>query len=87
MHLTVSGWGNSLGLRIPKSIAELLGIKGGSRLKAKLEAGRLILSPVQEDASLGSLAQGIDLKKMASQVTSRNKPSGEEDIPEGNEVW
>lgn len=87
MYLTVSGWGNSLGLRIPKSIAELLGIKGGSRLKAKLEAGRLILSPVQEDISLASLAQGADLKKMVSKVTARNKPSEDKEPPEGNEVW
>lgn len=87
MYLTVSAWGNSLGLRIPKSIVELLGIKGGSQLKAKLEAGRLILSPIQDKVSLVSMAQGIDLKKMVSRVTAQNKPVAEEEHPAGNEVW
>ncbi len=87
MQLTISAWGNSLGLRIPKGIAELLGIRSGSRMRAKLKAGQLILTPLAEGDSLEKLAQGIDLLKMVSKVTSKNRHLVEEDTPEGSEVW
>lgn len=89
MQLALSGWGNSLGLRIPKSIAKILGIGKGSKLALELEDGKLVLSPLGRTASLKKLARGIDLKTLVSRVTSGNMPdeSDLEDSPVGQEIW
>ena len=89
MQLALSGWGNSLGLRIPKSIARILGIGKGSKLALELEDGKLVLSPLGRSASLKKLAKGIDLKALVSRVTSDNMPDEAEfkDSPVGQEIW
>lgn len=89
MQLILSGWGNSLGLRIPKSIARMLGVGKGSRVAMELENGKLILSPLVRHASLKKLAKGIDLKSLVSRVSTNNMPevSDFEDQPLGQEIW
>lgn len=87
MELTISHWGNSLGLRIPKSIAKMMHLKGGSRIRAVLKERRLILTPLAGASPLKSLAKGINLKSMVAKVTSGNKHILEEESPIGNEIW
>jgi len=40
MRVTVSQWGNSLGLRLPKAIASALQLAPGSALELRVEDGR-----------------------------------------------
>ena len=89
MQLILSGWGNSLGLRIPKSIAKMLGVGNGSKMAMELKDGRLILSPLVKPTSLKKLAKGVDLKSLVSKVRSNNRPdeSDFEDSPVGKEIW
>lgn len=89
MELVLSHWGNSLGLRLPKSIAKMLHLKGGSKVTVALKNGKLILSPLVETSTLESLAKSIDLEAMVGQVTSKNKHISleSEESPVGNEVW
>ena len=89
MQLALSGWGNSLGLRIPKSIARMLGIEKGSKLALELEDGKLVLSPLGRSVSLKKLAKGFNLSALVSGVTSDNMPdeSDFEDSPVGQEIW
>ena len=89
MQLVLSGWGNSLGLRIPKSIAKMLGVGKGSKVAMELKDGKLIVSPLVKPVSLKKLAKGIDLKSLVSRVSSDNMPEGSDfdDPSVGKEVW
>jgi antitoxin MazE len=48
MEVSVTRWGNSLGIRIPKEIAKPLALAEGTRVEIRAEAGRVILSPVRK---------------------------------------
>jgi antitoxin MazE len=45
MSSKIQKWGNSLGLRIPKSIAEQAGVYAGSEVDFAVEDGDLIVRP------------------------------------------
>jgi len=62
MRATVSRWGNSLGLRIPRGIAEDAGLAEGSLLDLRVENGRLIAEPVVVE----------DLESLLAKVTPKN---------------
>lgn len=49
MEIHVNQWGNSLAVRLPKAIVELLGITNGSALEARVENRQLIIEPRQPD--------------------------------------
>jgi len=40
-------WGNSLGLRIPKSFAKEAGVEEGSKVNISLEGENLVIKPVR----------------------------------------
>lgn len=91
MEAVLANWGNSLGLRIPKMIADMLRLKKGSKMNFELIDGKIILSPLSsiDDAkqALKQMAQGLNLKKMVKKVSQANKHLLEEDRPSGSEMW
>jgi len=74
----VSKWGNSLGLRIPRGLAEDAGLTDGSPIDLRVENGRLIVEPVTVE----------NLDALLAKVTAKNL-HGEllVDTPRGREVW
>ncbi len=46
MRRRVQPWGNSLGLRIPKSIADDTGLMPGSEVEIEVKDGRVVVTPV-----------------------------------------
>ena len=79
MRITVSKWGNSLGVRIPRALAEDAKIREGSTVDIRLEDGRLVAEPVPEEPTLESLLAGITPANLHDeQVTGR---------PRGREAW
>jgi antitoxin MazE len=48
MRVTVSKWGNSLGLRIPRGLAEDAQLTEGSAVDVRVEGGRLIVERLEE---------------------------------------
>ena len=48
MIAKIQKWGNSLGLRIPKGIAEDAHVVEGARVDLKVENGRLVVAPVRK---------------------------------------
>jgi len=80
MQTKIQKWGNSLGLRIPKSFAEQAGVQAGSEVDLSVEDGELIIRPTR--------APKYDLKSMLRRVTEKNVhkevESGE---PVGREIW
>lgn len=79
MRVTVSQWGNSLGLRLPKAIAAQLELKPGSELELHVDDGHLIARPVAASPSLEELLAGIT-------PTNRHAPLLD-DAPRGREAW
>jgi antitoxin MazE len=77
MASVVAKWGNSLGLRLPKSIIEQLGVKEGTELDLVVENGRLVIQP-----------RRYSLEALMAEVTPENF-HGEMDWGSavGDEAW
>ena len=80
MIATVQKWGNSLGVRIPKTIAEDSSIRAGSAIEMRVQDGRVILEPQK--------TRKYHLGTMIKSVTSRNMHSEIDTGPRtGKEAW
>ncbi|MDI4648036.1 AbrB/MazE/SpoVT family DNA-binding domain-containing protein [Cohnella hashimotonis] len=73
----VQKWGNSLGIRIPKSLAMKVGIEEGTEIDLDIEGGHLVIKPKSKA-----------LDELLSQITPDNVhteiPTGK---PQGREAW
>jgi len=80
MVTKIQKWGNSLGLRIPKSFAKEADIEEGSSVDISLEGDRLVIKPMR-------VAQ-YKLSELLSKITEDNR---HEEIITGDavgeEVW
>jgi len=47
MNTRIQKWGNSLGLRIPKSLAEEAGVEAGSEVELSVKDGQLVVTPTR----------------------------------------
>jgi antitoxin MazE len=75
----VALWGNSLGIRLPQSIAQQIGLKPGSVVSVSTEGNNIVLSPSTPKYTL---------KEMLKNVTP-DQQHGEMDWgePQGDEFW
>ncbi|MBI4482189.1 MAG: AbrB/MazE/SpoVT family DNA-binding domain-containing protein [Acidobacteria bacterium] len=80
MLTRVQKWGNSLGLRIPKSFAAEAHVEAGSTVDISVEDGGLVVRPVRRPKyALSEL-----LRKVNSQNLHEEVVTGE---PVGREAW
>lgn len=75
----VSKWGNSLGVRLPKSVARAAGVDAGDTVEVSVDDGAIVVKPSVRRYSLDELVR---------RVNKRNRP-GETDWGkrQGREVW
>lgn len=79
MRTKIVKWGNSLGLRIPKSFAEEVRVAEGSTVDLSMEDGRLVVRvPVQPEFSLEELLDGVTAENLHSEVDSGESVGGEQ---------
>jgi antitoxin MazE len=80
MQTKIQRWGNSLGLRIPKSFAEEAGVEAGSEVDLSVRDGDLVVRAAKR--------QTYRLSELLKKVTAKNL-HGEVDTgePMGREVW
>jgi antitoxin MazE len=73
-------WGNSLALRIPRSVAAEAGVEYGSSVEVQVENGAMVVRPVSETkVDLAELLRGVKKANVHGEVsTGRRK---------GREVW
>ncbi|MFA4931253.1 MAG: AbrB/MazE/SpoVT family DNA-binding domain-containing protein [Patescibacteria group bacterium] len=78
MKTNIQKWGNSLGVRIPSTIAKGLALKNGSEVDIIEDVNQIIIKPKNQ----------LDLKRLMEFVDESNIHS-EIDFgqPEGKEVW
>ena len=78
MQTTICKWGNSLGLRIPRGLAEDAGLAEGSVVELRLEDGRLVAEPLVVEK----------LATLLARVTPKNRHRELfVDSPRGRETW
>jgi antitoxin MazE len=76
----IQKWGNSLGLRIPKSFAEEAGVEAGSDVDLSIEDGGLVVRPARRRKyRLEDLLRGVSAKNVHREVDTG--------AAVGREVW
>lgn len=78
MSSKIKKWGNSLGVRIPKTIIKEADLDENSEVEIQHKNGNIIIIPIQKKYVLSDL-----LKK----ITKKNLHGEDEFAVEGNEVW
>ncbi len=77
MKIQINQWGNSLALRIPKSIASEMKIEQGSEVEMSIKNNALIISKPR-----------YTLEELVSRITPENiHPETDTGEPVGNEIW
>lgn len=80
MLTKVQKWGNSLGLRIPKALAEEASVEEGSAVELSASKGQLIVRPIrQRRYELQDLLVDITEENLHAEIST-----GE---PRGRESW
>jgi antitoxin MazE len=59
MSSVINKWGNSLGVRIPKSIATKAGFTEGMEVDIEVEGDRITISPIKKKYELDDLLAGV----------------------------
>ncbi|MGB9594526.1 MAG: AbrB/MazE/SpoVT family DNA-binding domain-containing protein [Anaerolineae bacterium] len=78
METSVKKWGNSLALRIPKPLAEEIGLEEDSSVWLSVEEGRLVIVPVPGTRySLKALLDQITADNVHAEVTTGKAVGGE----------
>ena len=76
IKLQVGKWGNSLGIRLPRHIADLLNLSLKDRMSCSVEDGKLVLEPIRQTKyTLEELL--ADVEELGEEV-SWGKPQGKE---------
>ncbi len=74
----LSKWGNSIGVRLPKSVVDALGLEPGGVLDVSLDGNRIVFRP----------AEKFHLDDLVSKITDENRPGETEwGTDEGKECW
>lgn len=80
MNTKIQKWGNSLGLRIPKSFAEEAGVEAGSEVTLTMIDGGLVVRPsCPKKYSLAVLLRGVNRRNLHDEVDVGG--------PVGRESW
>jgi antitoxin MazE len=81
-HINISKWGNSLGFRIPRGIADSMDIKAGDALELIPSEEGLLVKKADFRHRRYALADILD-----SFTTSADYPEVDFGRPQGEEVW
>lgn len=79
MTTQIAKWGNSLGLRLPKSVAQAARLDEGDRVDVTVKNGAIVIRPSRRAYSLDALV---------SRITPRNRHDESDwGTPVGGETW
>jgi antitoxin MazE len=78
MSARIKKWGNSLGVRLPKSVIEKSNLSENSEVEIEHKNGAIIIFPAKKQFSLAALV---------NQITKENLHKEDSSFAEGQEVW
>jgi antitoxin MazE len=82
MLTKVQKWGNSQGLRFPKTVLEEAQINVGDEVNVTVQDGKIIIEPVNK------LRNAYDLKELVSKIPTDYRPEEVDwGAPVGKEEW
>ena len=80
MLTRIQKWGNSLGLRIPKSFAAEVEVEAGSTVDIRVENGDLVIRPLRRrQYVLSELLEGVNSRNLHDEISTGD--------PVGREAW
>ena len=80
MKTRAQKWGNSLAIRVPKSVATQVGIKAQDDLEIEVQDGTVVLKPhLRRVYRLDELVKRITRKNIHGEIDSG--------VPVGREIW
>lgn len=79
MTATVQKWGNSLALRIPKSVAQQIHVAEGDDVELRVDAESLLVRPARKRYRLADLVRRIKPENRHAETVWGK--------PEGKELW
>ncbi len=80
MKTRAQKWGNSLAIRVPKSVATQVGIKAQDDLEIEVQDGTVVLIPhLRRVYRLDELVKRITRKNIHGEIDSS--------VPVGREIW
>jgi len=79
MRTKIQKWGNSLGVRLPKSITEQKALKPGSGVTVILKNDQIVIEPTEENISLKSILSAVSTDNLHEET--------EWSHARGNEAW
>lgn len=80
MKTTAQKWGNSLAIRVPKSVAMQLGLKAQDHLEIEVHEGNVVLRPhLRRVYRLHDLVKRITPKNVHDEIDTG--------FPIGREIW
>ena len=79
MRVAIRKWGNSLALRIPRTLAADTHLTSGSQVDVALEDGRLIVAPVTAGMTLDALLAAVTPDNLHGEVSTGRRV--------GREAW
>ena len=78
MKTVLQKWGNSLALRIPRTVAAEIAVGAGQAVDVQVSKGRIVVAPVTKKRyELSDLVSGMTAKNRHTEVDS-GKPRGRE---------
>ena len=83
--LTLSKWGNSLSIRIPKNVLDILKLTNNDKVSYQLEDDKIILKPKKNESPLRKMFDGFD-----TETYFKSEPNNKEidwGKPQGKEIF
>ena len=78
MEAVIKEWGNSLAIRLPKSLLKELGIGKDTKVELKIENSKLLIEPKKEQ-KLDDLLENINKDNLHEEIDFGKA--------EGKEIW
>jgi antitoxin MazE len=73
MNTTLQKWGNSLALRIPRTIAAEIAVTEGQAVDLQVSKGRIVIAPVKKKQyDLADLLAGVTPKNRHAEISAGN---------------
>lgn len=80
MKAKIQKWGNSLGIRIPRSLAQETSVESDSVVDISSRNGKIIISPYkQKSVSLRQLLSRVNEENLHDEIATGD--------PAGKEIW